>query len=406
MHNASLTALDRANFKHLYQDILWFGVLNGSTLAFLAIFAARVGATSLQVSLITALPALVNLAFSLHFGRWIEGRNLIGVSVWSAALHRLGYLALIPLPWLLPAGWQVWALLAITLAMSFPSTPLAIGFNALYSVVVPPDQRGEVTGRRNAILAITMTITTLLAGQILDRVEFPFNYQVVFAIGALGAAMSTYHVSRLRLPSSQANSPSPAKSNTEPRAKKPLLRPDLLRSSFGLFLLSCLVFYTFQYIPLPLFPLFAVHDLELSDGTISLASSLFYLVMFLTSMQLGRLSRKFSHKQLLAWSAIGFSIYPLLLGVSWDEKLYLLASVMGGIMWAIVGASLLNRLMEHTPDEERPAYMTLHNLVFNLGIFTGSLLAPWLANSTDLRTALLIAAGLRALAGVLFLAWG
>ena len=38
----------RANFIHLYLDVFWYGVLNGSTLSFLTIFATRQGANGMQ----------------------------------------------------------------------------------------------------------------------------------------------------------------------------------------------------------------------------------------------------------------------------------------------------------------------------------------------------------------------
>ena len=44
------------------------------TLAFVAIYAARLGATGFQISLLTAGPAVVNLFFSLPAGRcWRAG---------------------------------------------------------------------------------------------------------------------------------------------------------------------------------------------------------------------------------------------------------------------------------------------------------------------------------------------
>ena len=62
--------------------------------------------------------------------------------------------------------------------------------------------------------------------------------------------------------------------------------------------------------------------------------------------------------------------------------------------------------MERVPEDERPAYMALHNLTLNLGILTGSLLAPLLSSAFSLREALLLTAGLRLLAGLLLMLWG
>jgi hypothetical protein len=428
MTSRLLTPDLRANFRHLYGDIFWFGVLSGSTLAFVAIYATRLGATGLEISLLTAGPAVVNLLVSMPFGRWLEGRPLVKPTFWSAALNRLGYLALIVLPWLFVGQLQVWAIVLITLVMSVPGTLVAIGFNALLADVVPPDWRSEVIGRRNAIMAVSLTVTALISGQLLVRIVFPINYQIVFAIGAIGAALSTYHLGRLRTagqpPAMRIGRPlhdfaSPgmvrAGDSTRPSAGlrflarskgKPLLRIELLRGAFGTFLVSYLFFYIFQFTGIPLFPLFQVRVLDLKDSAISLGSALFYIVMLLVSLQLSRISTKYGHHKVLVIGALLFCSYPLLLSLAQNATLFWVASLVGGAAWALVSAGLINRLMERVPDDERPAYMALHNLTLNLGILTGSLLAPLLSGAFGLREALFWTAGLRLLAGLLLMIWG
>ena len=61
--------------------------------------------------------------------------------------------------------------------------------------------------------------------------------------------------------------------------------------------------------------------------------------------------------------------------------------------------------MERTPEDDRPAYMALHNLSLNLGILLGSMAGPLLAARLGLRDAMLVSAGLRFFAGLLFVLW-
>lgn len=405
------------NFRQLYADVFWYGVLGGSAIAFVAIFAARLGATSFQISLLTAGPAVVNLLVSLPAGLWLANRPVIRVTYRAAMLHRLGYLLLIPLPWLFGENAQIWVLILITLAMSLPGAILAISFNALFAEVVPPDWRGEVVGRRNALMSISMMVSTLLCGQLLDRIDFPANYQLVFAIGVVGAAFSTYHLGRLRLdqaPAVFSGLPSdelPVRLDEAQqgdsrrialgKAVRSMLRFDLLRTSFGAFLGVYLVFYIFQNLPLPLFPLVFVNELKLSDGVISLGSTLFYLAMTLVSLGLGRLSRRYGHYHMLVTGGLLYGLYPLVIGLARGVPLYYTASIIGGLVWGVTSASLINRLMERAPQEERSASMALHNLVLNVGVLAGSLAGPLLVEVAGLQEALLIAAGLRLLAGIL-----
>ena len=395
-----LTANLRRNFHHLYGDIFWFGVLTGSTLAFLAIYAARRGASGFQVSLLSAGPALMNLLLSLPAGRWIDGKPLVRVSFWSAFWQRLGYVAIIPLAcWLQPDA-EIWTIIGITLVMSAPATFLNVGFNILLAELVPADWRGEVVGKRTALLALSTTAATILCGQILNWLPFPLNYQIVFAIGALGAGLSTYHVRQLR--------PEAVNSSEDDQSeiiKKPLLRWDLLRGSFGPFMLSYFIFYTFQYLPVAIFPLYFVRVMNLNDFTISIGNAFFYSTMTIASIYLGRLSARIGHRKVLIYSAILMGFYPLCSGLARTPLLYWVASLGGGIFSGLVTGGLINRLMERAPENDRPAHMALYNVALNLGMLVGSLCGPLLAGALDLRSSLFVAAGLRTLAGFLLLIW-
>jgi len=417
----------KSNFRHLYADILWFGLVVGSSMSFLAVFATRQGASSFQVSLLSAGPAVVNLLISLPAGRWLEGKPLIWSTFLSSLLQRAGYLVLILLPWFFAPVGQVWVIILVILLMSLPGTLLAIGFNALFADTVPPEYRAEIAGRRNAILAFTTTVTSLACGQLLDNIIFPLNYQLVFALGGIGAMMSSYHLSRLRLPNEL-----PRRIRTSLRdlarpgmlyfldairqplglrfltrsSEKPLLRLDLLRGSFGPFMGAYLLFYTFQYVSIPIYPVFMVRALKMTDGQISLSSALFFSAMMLASMGLASLSGRVGHKGTLVIGSLLFGIYPLFIGLAQDARLVWLASLGGGVAWGITAGGILNRLMERVPDSDRPAGMAFHNVALNLGILLGSLLGPLLGEVIDLRTLLLANAAMRVLAGVVFIFWG
>lgn len=419
----------KRNFRHLYADIFWFGVLSGSAMAFLAVYVTRLGGSGFQISLLTAGPALINLAYSLPAGRLLERRGLVQATFWTAVLHRLGYLAVGILPWLLNPTVEIWGIVAITLVISVPGTILAIAFNALFADAVPPEDRGTVVGRRNALLAASMAATTLISGQLLNwqAIPFPLNYQLVFLIGFVGAAFSTYHISQLRLvgpppvradrPIGDAARPGRLRIGDASGASrglrfltrsrgKPLLRLDLLRSAYGSFLIAYLVFYIAQYFPIPLFPLAFVHSLHLSDAMISLGNALFQGLVFLGSMNLARITTKYGYKRLLVVSSVFYGLYPLLIGLAKGPVLFYVASLSGGFVWALTGASLVNRLMERTGEAERPAYMALHNLTLNLGILLGSLSGPWFAEQIGLPQALLLGAGMRMLSAVFLALWG
>ena len=82
---------------------------------------------------------------------------------------------------------------------------------------------------------------------------------------------------------------------------------------------------------------------------------------------------------------------------------YWIASIVGGLTWGLIGAASINVLMEKVPQDDRPAYMALHNLVLSLGILAGSLSGPLVAELVGLQIALILAAVLRLIAAVFLL---
>jgi MFS family permease len=314
----------------------------------------------------------------------------------------------------------------IYLLVALPGTLLAISFNAMFAEVVAPEYRGEVVGKRNALLAISMTASTLLSGYLLDQIAFPLNYQIVFVLGGVGALMSTYYIGRLQ--PVQSPLPSPLRSNgfsvsaslvqfrnaLQKLEKLPfgggaalrsLAHFELLRGRLGLFMAAYLLFYSFMYLGVPIFPLVTVDVLELSDGVISLGSGIFYAAMFLISLRLQKLALRFGHHALLAASAIMMGTYPLIMGVASGPYHYWTASLLGGLVYGVVSASLLNRLMEVVPEGQRAAGMSFHNLALNLGILAGSLAGPGLGEWLGLQDSMFAVAGLRLLAGLLMVFW-
>jgi MFS family permease len=399
------------NLRQLYWDVFWFGILAGSTLSFQAVYAARLGASGFQIGLLIAGPAVINLIFTLPSGRWLEGKSLIKTSFRSAILQRLGYVFLVALPWLFTSSeGQVWGLIWTTLVMSVAGTVLAISFNALFAEVLPPEHRAHAIGRRNILLAISITLATLLCGQILDRVTFPHNYQIVFLIGAAGAMLSSLHIGRIRkqAPIDEVSTLARAEDDEKisyPK-RKSLLRLDLLTGPFGIFMLSYLAFYAFQYFPVPLFPIPSVDSLHMTDGMIGLGTAIFYGAMMLASFRLGYYSTRYGHRKVLLVSAALFPIFPLLLGMAKGPELYYLACLIGGGVNAMLSGAIINRLMDRVPPDDRPAHMALHNLALNLGILAGSLLGPVSADLIGVQPSLFVGAGLRLVAAGFFWLWG
>jgi MFS family permease len=401
------------NFIHLYFDMAWFGILTGSAINFLNIYAARIGASGFQIGLLGAMPAVVSLFLSLPAGYWLQKQPVSKAVFWTAVLSRLGYFLWIPLPWLFGNQGQLWALTLITLVMGIPMCGLSVGFNALFAAAVPVEWRASVVGIRNVVQALTFIASSLGTGYLLDRLPFPSGYQVIFVIGALSAAMSTLHLYFIRPKITPTALTIPVQGNIQVPEKVRnrfgwlgSLRLDIWRTPFRKILLVLFGFHLSQYIVFPLFSLFTVNVIHLTDANIGLGTALFYLTVLLGSTQLSRLDHMVGHHKLTGWGVVGMCIYPLAMSISHTPLHYYLLSIAGGFAWAMVAGAYANYLLEKIPDDDRPSHLAWYNIILNGAVLLGSLAGPLLAGFIGIGVALFVFGLMRLLAGIAILKWG
>ena len=409
----------RSNFLHLYLDIAWFGVLSGSAINFLSIYAARIGATGFQIGMIGAMSATVSLFLAIPSGRWLQTRNTGKAIFWTSILYRIGYLPFIFLPWLFDGQRQIWAIIAITFLMAIPLTPLGVGFNALFAEAVPIEYRAHVAGIRNIMLSIAFMITSLVSGTILERSTFPAGYQIIFAIGAFGAGMSSLHLYFIRplnrLINRSTNDdgapqsvirPASIKERLYSRIISTALRLDIWKTSFRKVLVCMLGFHLTQYLAIPIFPLYYVNELHLNDDHIGIGTALFYLTVLIGSTQLRRFVHRAGNRNVTAYGVIGMAVYPYLLSMAGAVWHFYGISLFGGLVFALVNGAYANYMLEHIPAHDRPPHLAWSNIILNTAVLIGSLGGPVISGWLGLSASLILFSILRLLSGIVILKWG
>ena len=409
----------RGYLVHLYMDIAWYGLLAGTTIAFQGVYAARQGASPQQIGLLSAIPALVSLLFSLPMGGWLSKRTIGKAVFWSAVLQRVFYLLFVLMPSVLAPGAQVWLMIALSFIMTIPGTGLTVGFNALFAELVPLEWRGQVVGLRLAILAMVTTLSSFIAGYLLEAFPFPSGYQIVFALGVVGALMSTLHVyffMNVGARPEESRLPLPPERSENHRLRQEIqllyrqglqnLRFDVLSGYFAR-IMGLMFFWHFaQFLVIPTVTPYTVNILKISDQTIGVATGIFNLMTFLGSLWLGQVIARWGNKKVTGFGLMGVSSFPLLMSMARGPGLYITAHLIGGIAWSMAGGALINYVLENVPAHDRPAYLAWYSVISNAAILAGSLTGPAVAAQIGFETALAIYAGMRFLAGAAVLKWG
>ena len=414
----------RDNFRRLYHDIAWFGILNGTILSFLSIFAARTGASNQQIGILGAAPAIANLLFSLPASVFLQKIPTAKGVAWSSIAQRIFYLMLALLPMFVTSQPLIWAIIVGTFVMSIPGTGLAVGINALIAQTVPIEWRAHVVGTRNALLSLFTIVALFISGQILTVLPYPLNYQVVFFLGFLGGMLSSINLFLIKprtapalQSSTHAQPPEAAgerKNHVSAEVRRKIRQANTsqpltlktLKGKFGLILFMLFMFNFALYLSVPLFPLYQVNILKLSDRVISLGSSFFQITTLIVSTQIGFLARKYSNHKLTGIGLSSLVVYPLLLPLSKTALIFMLVSAMGGIAWAMVNGALVNYLLEQIPSNDLAGHFAWYNLAMNAAILLGSLSGPLIATQIGLTAALIIFGLGRLLSGLALLRWG
>jgi hypothetical protein len=156
--------------------------------------------------------------------------------------------------------------LVIWAVATLPQMMVAVGFSVVINAVSGPKGRNELMSRRWFILGLTTAITVAIAGQVLDNIGFHLNYKIVFLGLPSGDLISYYFSSRIQIPDSE-----PVGSIHHKSIKSRLSEYyQLINSSpeFVSFTLKRFVYLFGITLATPLFPLYFVRELKISDDWI------------------------------------------------------------------------------------------------------------------------------------------
>jgi hypothetical protein len=398
-----VTLEQKQNFINVQIDAVGVG-LAGAAATFLPIFLTRLGATNLQVGLLSSMPAVTGLFLAILVGRFLQTqRNIIPWFSIARLMVISAYALTGILPWIVPDKYLVNGVLLIWAIVTLPQTILIVSFSVVMNAVAGPKHRYDLLSRRWSILGVVIAVSVALAGQALVRIIFPLNYQLVFIVFSLGGLISFYFSRRIKLPDSEAVPISEGKTlrqQTRGYFKLVQGQPDFIRFSVQRFV------YLFGImLAIPLFPLYYVRVVEANDawiGTINTASSAVLLVGYFLWTRGSQLR---GSRFVLLWTTFGLAVYPALTAATTQVQLIVIFAGLAGIFQAGLDLVFFDELMKTVPVQYSATFVSLSQSLQHLSTIFAPLLGTFLAGYIGLSGALLVAAGVRFIGFGLFALW-
>ena len=244
-----------------------YGIFYGSSIAFFPIIARKIGATSHEMALLSTLP-FIGALFTFWWAHLSTGKKKMPFLVKSKVIARTTLLLMV----FAFRPWVFLLILSIYWFLEFAAGPAYVG---IIKDIYPERERGKATGYVRVELALAAILATYLGGILLDRI----SYRFVFPIGAFMGIIAISFFRRIRVESD--------KSIESLKERFSLLSIiDTWRKDKIFFHYSLILFlYGFGFmIALPIYPMFLVDSLHISNtdaGRIASVFSIFWLISYL-----------------------------------------------------------------------------------------------------------------------------
>lgn len=394
------TDVQERNKRYVQIDAIGVGTAS-SAAPFLPVFLTRLGASPVQVGLLTSMPGFTGLFLALWVGRFLQRqRNIVPWFSISRLMVISAYALTGLAPFFVPDNILIPVVLIIWAAATLPQTMVSVGFSVVMNAVSGPEGRYDLMSRRWSILGITTAITVALAGQVLDRIGFHLNYQIVFLGLSLGGLISYYFSSRIQIPDAE-----PEQSSSKGSIKSTLLEyRQLIGSSpeFVSFTLKRFVYLFGITLGTPLFPLYFVRQLNANDAWIGLLYTAQTAVLVVGYYFWSRFSRRKGSRFVLLVTTLGVGLYPAFVALTQSQTMVFIYSTVAGIFQAGIDLVFFDELMKTIPPRYSPTFVSLAQSIQYLSAVLAPLVGTFLAEHIGLSNALLVSAGVRLVGFVLF----
>jgi hypothetical protein len=387
------TPLQRRNFLNVQIDAVGVGLASAAG-PFLPVFLTRLDATNLQIGLLTAMPAFTGMLLSIALGGFLQRRRNVvpwfsGARLMVISCYALTGLvtAIVAREYAVPAVLLIWALATL------PQTVVAIAFSVVMNAVAGSEGRYALMSRRWSILGLTSALTAITAGQVLNRLSFPFNYQAVFIGLAAGGLVSYYFSSRISLP--DATPPPPPKGLSRQQRFKGYLNQVRGERDFVTFVLKRFVFLSGTAFAAPLLPIYLVRKVEATDAWIGGINSIQSGVLLIGYLFWARTGRVRGSRFVLLRTSLAIAAYPALLATTHSVQVIAVLVALAGIFQAGLDLVFFDELMKTVPIDQSATFVSLAQTLQYLSTMAMPLLGTLMAAQIGIEGAFLASAGIR-----------
>lgn len=412
MTNGEIEVLQRRNVRYSNLNGVTAALAANMVAPFLGIFALRLGATNLQIGLMSSLPAFFSLVSAIPGGRILDRAAHKQAAACGLVIAARAFFIVYALAPLFSGPTAPWFLVAAVALANLPTTLSQVAFQSLIAEVLPPRGRARALAARTRLISLAGIVPLLIVGRLMDVLRFPVGYQLVFAAAfGVGLIEALLLLRLVEMPEEAMPDPgqpgatfNPANAfNASAPRRGATLAEVLSNREFVHFDMASLVLYLGWGMAGPLWTRYRVSIMGANNTWISVYAVTEALAAFAALFYWARLGERRGNRNVLWWVAMALAGNVWTLAAFVDLRFGLITPIWCGVFNSGANLLLFNSLLEIIPNRRRASYLAYHTTVINLAHLGGPLLAVALMDSLGIRQALFISGVVRMLGGLLFL---
>ncbi|WP_308635884.1 MFS transporter [Paenibacillus silvisoli] len=338
----------------------------------LTIYVVYLGGSASDVGLVMAIPALTNLVqlvVAFYIQRFNNRRLLLTI---FGVTHRVLWVATGLIPFFVSKSLMVEVFIGLFLMSFISASASSIFWTSIVADMVPAQIRGRYFGIRNTIHWAVGSITLLVGGQILERMDDASGFLLLYVVSALCTVWNGIELWRYpNLPFEKSGA-----SSSGALFLKPLRDAGYMKAT-----LFIAVFILLQNMAVPLFSYVMLETLHISKWGITVITTVQMVTTMFSYYYWGNLNTKFDTRTLLLWALpIIAGACVLWVGIEFLPVLLVLTVVNIALGVGLGGYNLLvfNFIIGDTPKSDRPMYVAVFSALTGVTGFIGPLFGGWL----------------------------
>jgi MFS family permease len=380
---------------------LLVNILDGAFFGFALGFASFVTTIPLFVATMTESALLIGLIPAIHNLGWQLPQLATAYSVSRqpryksmvmkmTVFERLSFPLLAVVAWFIPViGPKVALVLTFFLLII---QGLGAGFTAtawqsMIGKIMPSNLRGSFYGFQSAAANLLASLSAVLAGLVLTRMDTPKDFTLIFIFASLSMVVSYVFLALTREKSSHENVSTDSQQEFWQKTRS-ILR---LNRDFRWFLLAR-VLGNFGMMAFAFYTVYAVKQLGVSEVKIGLMTSVYMATQIVANPIMGWLGDRWSHRRMMSIGMVSAAASALIAmwapNPNWFFLVYILAGI-GNVAFWTVGLAMV--LLFGEPSE-KPSYIGLANTLVAPTTIIAPLLAGLLVDVSGYPTAFLASA--------------